>query len=293
MCLSTASAAHEKTMTASHLGATAAHEAGGTARQAVHSRPMRALTRFGFIAYGVLHALVGWLALQIAWGGSHREGSQSGAFRALAAQPLGRVLLFALAVGLAALAVWQAVAAAAGHAGEKGRRRTVERLMSAGRTVVYAVLAWTAFRIVAGAGASSAQKQESATATLVSSTGGRWLVGGVGVAVIGFGVGMAVFGLLGKFERKLERARMSPSAERTVHTLGTAGYIAKGVAFAIVGALLILAAVHHDPSRSRGLDAALRTLAAQPFGPWLLSVVALGFLAFGAFCLFQSRYREV
>ncbi|NJC73832.1 DUF1206 domain-containing protein [Planosporangium thailandense] len=280
-------------MTASHLGATTARQAGGTARQAVRSRPMRALTRFGFIAYAVMHALVGWLALQIAWGGSGREDSQSGAFSTLAAHPLGRVLLFAVAVGLAALAVWQAVAAAVGHTDEEGRRRAAERFMSAGRTVVYAALAWTAFRIVAGSGTSSAQKQESATATLISSTGGRWLVGAVGLAVIGFGVGMAVYGLLGKFERKLDRSRMGPSAERAVHTLGAVGYAAKGVAFAIVGVLLILAAVHHDPSRSRGLDAALRALAAQPFGPWLLSVVALGFLAFGAFCLFQSRYRRV
>jgi hypothetical protein len=159
--------------------------------------------------------------------------------------------------------------------------------------VVYAVLAWTAFRIIAGSGTSSAQKQETATATLLSSPGGRWLVGLAGLAVIGVGVGMAVFGLLAKFERKLERHRMSRTTERTVHVLGMVGYAAKGTAFAIVGVLVVLAAVHHDPSRSRGLDAALRTLAAQPFGPWLLSLVALGFLAFGAFCVFQARYRRV
>jgi hypothetical protein len=254
---------------------------------------MEALTKFGFIAYGVMHGLVGWLALQIAWAGSGREGSQSGAFSTLAAQPLGRVLLLAVGIGLAALTIWQAVAAAVGHTDEQGRRRTVERVVSAARAVVYAALAWTAFRVVAGSGASSAQKQETATATLMSSPGGRWPVALAGLGVIGFGVGMATFGLLAKFERKLERYRMGPTTQRTVHVLGTVGYTAKGAAFTIVGVLLVLAGVHHDPSRSRGLDAALRTLAAQPFGPWLLSVVALGFLAFGAFCVFQARYRKV
>jgi hypothetical protein len=272
---------------------TATRSADGAARQVASSRPMQALTRFGFIAYGVMHGLVGWLALQIAWGRSGNEGSQSGAFSTLAAQPLGRVMLLAVAVGLIALTIWQAIAAAVGHTDEEARRRTVERIMSAARAVVYAALAWTAFRIVAGSGTSSAQKQETATATLMSSPGGRWMVGLAGLVVIGFGVGMAVFGLLAKFERKLERRRMSATTERTVHTLGTVGYTAKGAAFAIVGVLLVLAAVHHDPSRSRGLDAALRTLAAQPFGPWLLSVVAVGFLAFGAFCVFQARYRKV
>jgi hypothetical protein len=104
---------------------------------------------------------------------------------------------------------------------------------------------------------------------------------------------MAWYGLLAKFERKLERSRMSETTERSVHVLGAVGYTAKAVAFAIVGALLVLAAVRQDPSQSRGLDAALRTLASQPFGPWLLSAVALGFVAFGVFCLFQSRYRKV
>jgi hypothetical protein len=272
---------------------TATHQARSAARQAGHSKTLTALTRFGLITYGVLHALVGWLALQIAFGHPASEGDQSGAFQTLARQPFGKVMLTLVAIGLAALTVWQALSAAVGHTDEQGRRRTVERVFSAGRAIVYGALAWTAFKIVAGAGTSNAQKQESATSTLMSSTGGRWLVGLAGLAVIGFGVGMAIYGLRRMFERKLERGRMSPSAERITRILGMVGYAAKGVAFTIVGVLLVLAAVHRDPSRSRGLDQALRTLAAQPAGPWLLTLVALGFFAFGAFCLFQARYRKV
>jgi hypothetical protein len=272
---------------------TATRSAGGAAREAARSRPMEALTRFGFVAYGVMHLLVGWVALQIAWGRAAAEGDQAGAFATLAGQPLGRVLLAAVAIGLVALTIWQALAAAVGHTDEQGRRRTMERVFSAARALVYAVLAWTAIRTVAGSGTSSAQKQQGATSSMLSSAGGRWLVGLAGLVVIAFGIGMAVFGVMAKFERKLETARMSPSTRRTVRTLGQVGYAAKGVAFAIVGVLLAVTAVYQDPSRSRGLDAALRTLAAQPFGPWLLSLVALGFAAFGAFCLFQSRYRKV
>jgi Domain of Unknown Function (DUF1206) len=269
------------------------HSASGAAQQAAHSRPLEVLARFGFIGYGVTHALICWVALQIAWGRAGKEGDQSGAFQTLAGQPFGKILLFAVGVGLAAMAVWQALSAAVGHTDEQGRRRVVERVFSGARAVVYAALSWTAFRIVAGAGTSSAQKQQTTTAKLMSSTGGRWLVGIAGLVVIGIAVGMAVYGLLTKFERKLERLRMSPTTQRTVRTLGRVGYPAKGVAFAIVGVLLVVAAVTADPSRSRGLDSALRTLAAQPFGPWLLSVVALGFLAFGVFCFFQARYRKV
>jgi Domain of Unknown Function (DUF1206) len=272
---------------------TATHSARGAAREAAHSRPLKALTRFGFITYGVMHALVGWLALQIAWGHPSAEGDQSGAFQTLAGKPLGKVLLTLVVIGLAAMTIWQVLSAAVGHTDEQGGRRTAERVFSAARAIVYAVLAWTALRIVTGSGASSAQSQQKATSSMLSSTGGRWLVGVAGIVVVGFGIGMAGYGLKAAFERKLELAGTATTTRRTARNLGRVGYAAKGVAFAIVGVLLVIAAVHQDPSRSRGLDEALRTLAAQPFGPWLLSLVAIGFVAFAAFCLFQARYRKV
>jgi hypothetical protein len=271
----------------------ASQSASGTARQAARSRPLELLTRFGFIAYGVMHALLGWLALQIAWGGTRREGDQSGAFQFLASKPLGKVLLILVVIGLAAMTIWQVLSAAVGHTDEQGRRRLAERVFSGARAVVYAVLAWTAIRVVAGSGHSSAQKQQNATSSLLSSTGGRWLVALIGVAVLGFGVGMAIYGVMAAFERKLETGRMNEGTRHTAKLLGRIGYLAKGVAFAIVGILLLIAAVRKEPNRSRGLDAALRTLAAQPYGGWLLTIVALGFVAFAVFCLFQARYRKV
>ena len=265
----------------------------GAAHEAAGSRTLDRLARFGFIAYGVMHALVAWLAVQIAFGHAPAEGDQSGAFQTLARNGFGKVLLVLVVIGLVALVVWQALAAAVGHNDEQGRRRTAERVFSAVRAVIYAVLAWTAIKVVVGAGSSSAQKQQSGTSSLLGSGGGRFLVGLIGVVLIGIGVGMAVYGLTAKFERKLETGRMRRSTKRTVRTLGQGGYTAKGVAYTIVGVLLMIAAVHRDPSRSRGLDGALRTLARQPAGPWLLTLVALGFLAFAVFCLGQARYRKV
>ena len=72
-----------------------------------------------------------------------------------------------------------------------------------------------------------------------------------------------------------------------------AGYTAKGVAYAIAGLLIVVAAVNYDPEKARGLDAALRTLRDQSYGPILLALMALGIAAFGVYCFFQSRYRKV
>jgi hypothetical protein len=153
-----------------------AHSARRTAVKARNSGLLEALTRAGFVGYGLLHLAVGWLALQIAFGRADQEGSQSGAFQLLAHQPLGRPLLVVVAVGLLAMAVWQALEAAVGHHDQTGGRRVAERVFSAARTVVYALLAWTAFTVQSGQPSSSAGQQEQATAGVLAHPAGRVLV---------------------------------------------------------------------------------------------------------------------
>jgi hypothetical protein len=261
------------------------------ARQVATSRPLETLTRIGFVGYGLLHLAVAWLAIQLALGKPTTESDQAGAFRTLAHQPFGRFLLVVVSVGLAAMALWQLLLAAAGHQGE--RHRNLERLASLGRTIIYAALAWTAYRIVAGVPTSNAQQQQQATAGVMAHPFGQFVVAVAGLAVLALGVGLAVYGAKRMFMRRLMTYRMNEAARRSARRLGQFGYIAKGVAFAIVGLLLADAALTHNPAKSRGLDAALRTLTAQPFGKWLLLLVAIGFAAFGIYCFLQARYRKV
>ena len=273
----------------------ATDQARDAALRAERSTSLAWLARAGFIGYGVTHLLVAWLALRIAFGEPAAETDQSGALRTLADRPAGRFLVGAIAVGLAAMAVWQVLQAAVGHRGDRGTERVLERVGSAGRTAFYGYLAWLGFRVVASAGTqpSSAGKQQAASATAMSDPAGRWAVGMAGVALAAGGVGLAVYGLVRRFEKHLETGRMGPTARRTARWLGVTGYLAKGVAYGIAGVLLTVAAVTYNPSKARGLDAALRTLAAEPYGRLLLVVVAFGIAAFGVFCFVQARYRRV
>ena len=86
---------------------------------------------------------------------------------------------------------------------------------------------------------------------------------------------------------------MSPKARTGVLRLGQVGYIAKGVALSVVGGLLSYATLTFDRQTAQGLDGALQTILAQPFGKFLLTAVALGFVAFGLFAILQSRYRRM
>ncbi len=60
----------------------------------------------------------------------------------------------------------------------------------------------------------------------------------------------------------------------------------------ITGGFLVVAALEHDASESRGLNGALQALAAQPWGVWLLGSVAVGLGLYGVFALAEARYRR-
>ncbi|MEV0430768.1 DUF1206 domain-containing protein [Micromonospora sp. NPDC049836] len=264
-----------------------------TAARTANSRWLELLTRAGFIGYGIVHLLFAWLAVQIAFGKSGEEGNQNGALRTLGAQPLGKFLLVAIAVGLFAMAIWQAFEAVIGHRFRRGREKLFERIASVVRVVVFVWLGWTAIKVVQDASSNAADQQQQFTEKLMASDGGRWLVGLAGLVLAAVGIGMVIYGLKKKFERNLKTGEMSPKTHRLTRRLGMAGYAARGAVFAIAGVLIVVAAVNYDPEKARGLDAALRTLRDQSYGPVLLTLMALGVAAFGVYCFLQSRYRRV
>lgn len=264
-----------------------------TASRAADSKPLEYLARGGFVCYGVIHLLFAWLALQVAFGHSGREGDQNGALQTLAGNGFGKFLLVVIGVGMVGLALWQAFEAIVGESGPRTKMAIAERVVSGVRTVIYLWLAWTAFKIVGGANSSSAANSQSKSSSLMSSTGGRWLVGLIGLVVLGVGIGIFVYGVKKTFEKHLNTERMSPAVRKSTRRLGMGGYAAKGVAYAIAGILVVVAAVKYDPNKARGLDAALKTLAGHAYGVWLLALIALGFAAFGIFCFSQAKYRKV
>ncbi|NUR49641.1 MAG: DUF1206 domain-containing protein [Hamadaea sp.] len=263
------------------------------ARKAAHSTVLEWPTRAGFVGYGLLHLAVAWISLQILLGRPTGDSGQSGAFETLARQPAGRLILILTTVGLVAMTVWQLLLAAIGHRSEQGWHRPAERLLSLGRAVVYVALAWTAEQVVAGTATSSAEQQRDFTAKLLGMAYGPVLVIAAGVLVVLFSLGMCVYGATKKFARRLKTAEMSDTLRKTTIRLGQIGYIGRGVAIGVVGVLVVVAGITHDPTKSGGLDTALKTLPRADAGPLLMWVVAAGFTAFGVYCFAQSRYRKV
>jgi Domain of Unknown Function (DUF1206) len=275
-----------------------APSATGGARGAGDSDALENLARIGLVAYGVVHLLVAWLAIQLAWfGGGGQSADQSGAMATLAKSPVGKPLLWVIAFGLVALAAWQAaeVLRWRGSWSGSGKART-KALQKSGKALVKAViyggLAVLAIRFATGSGKSSSQQQQQTAQGVFGWPAGRWLVGAAGLVLIGVGVFHVYKGVTKRFLKEIDTSEATPSALKLVTRLGQIGFPGKGVALAGVGALLIWAAITFDPAKASGLDGAMHAILDLPFGRILLTLVALGIAAFGVFVFVRARYPE-
>lgn len=259
-----------------------------TSRAASGSEWKEMLGRVGLIGRGVLYAVVALLALQLAIGSPDGEASSDGAFAWIATQPFGKVLLVVMTIALFALAVWRLLDAAVGDPVE-GDEPT-DRARFLGKAVVYFAMAFAALSVtLSGSGSGSGGgdgAEKKATGVVLDWPMGQWLVGAVGLGVIGYAVFMFKHHAIDEKFMK----RMSTDAD-LVPPLGRIGYGARSVVWAVIGVLLVQAAVTYDPNQAGGLSTALQELADTSGGPWLLGLVAVGLLAFGGFCVAEARFR--
>ncbi|PFG41858.1 uncharacterized protein DUF1206 [Isoptericola jiangsuensis] len=263
------------------------------ARRAKNSKALRTLARVGYVASGILHLIIGWLAVRLAFGDSGGgSADQSGALRQLADAPGGAFLLWAAAVGLAALALWHLVEAAVGVPGSDTAKQTGARLKAAGKGILYGFLAVLAARIATGGGGGGGNTQEDLTAKVLKAPGGELLIGAVGLAIVAVGVFHVYKGWTKKFREDLVTTGPGAVGDAVVR-LGQVGYIAKGVALGVLGVLFVVAAVTHDADKAGGFDDALKAIRDQPFGVVLLVVVGLGIAAYGLYSFARARYAKL
>ena len=261
-----------------------AHHARQVSRRADRSTWVDVAGRLGLASQAVLYIVVGLLAIQVASGDSERA-DKDGAIEAVARQPFGRGLLIVLAVGLALHALWRfSLAIRPGD----GAKETAMRFGNAARGVLYVAFTATAvhFLMTHQASSGSGEKERKATATVFDWPAGRFIVAAAGVAAIAGGLWQLRSAFTRSFMKKLR------TDSDAVATIGTIGFVARGVVFALVGAFFVRAAWTYDPNEAKGIDGALKELAASGSGPWLLGLVAAGLLAFGAFRIVDASLRK-
>ncbi|TFV63783.1 DUF1206 domain-containing protein [Geodermatophilus sp. DF01-2] len=266
------------------------------AREVTDHPVLEAVARVGLVAYGVLHLLIGWLAVQLALGSTHTDADQTGALQTVAATPGGTALLWLIGVGLFSLALWQAGEVLLwwhGLLDPQHRWRTAfvcARCLA--KAAVYAVLGFTGLLFAFGLEYEADERLRELTGETLGIPGGAALVLTVAVGVVAVGVYTLVRGLTGGFMKDIDLPAAPDRWEPLIEALGRVGYMAKGIAFGLVGVLLWRAATTADVSTATGLDGALTAIASVSAGPWLLGAVAAGFAAFGVYALARARYPD-
>lgn len=251
--------------------------------------PLRVLGRVGLVSYGLVHVMVAALAVQVALGDRERA-DKKGALQAVAGTGAGLVLLWVVTVGLVAMVVWQLAEAVLGHRGAPLGQRILRVAINLAEAALFGVLAWSAGSIAAKGGAPSTGP--SFASMVLALPGGPVLVGLAGVGVI-VGSAFAVRrGITHGFLRELDLRGAGLRRSTLVTRVGQVGWVALGFAYGVPGALLVVAAVRYDPAQPTTLDAGLQAVADEPYGPFLLVVLALGLLAFGLYCAYDARYRR-
>ncbi|MCU1542492.1 MAG: rane protein [Microbacteriaceae bacterium] len=250
------------------------------ARSATRNPALRLLARLGFGVNGLLHVVIGLIAIGVATGGG-QDADQTGALSELASAPGGTLLLWAVTLGLAALGLWLAIGAFLLPPGDK-KEVAAHLAKELGKAIAYLALAGTAFTFALGGSSNSSSSTTELSASLLAAPGGVFLVVVIGLAVLAIGAYFVLKGATRRFTRDI----VVPPGRAGAATvgIGVAGYVAKGVALGVVGILFVVAAVTTDPSQATGLDGALKAFTVLPFGSVALWIVGAGLIAYGAFC---------
>jgi hypothetical protein len=277
-------------MDASKLGVeTAGHKA-------ALSPVVENLTRLGYGARGLIYCTMGVLALQMAAGSGGSPADQQGAIAAIGRQPAGRILLMVVLAGLVCYSFWGVFRAVFDrHHQGHGWKGVLERLGYLFSAAAYASLVLPTYGLITGGaqpaqgGVQSTQAQHS-VASVMSLPLGKWLVGALGFVVIAVGVYQVYQGIRVTFDRLIQSSALTPRQLKWIKGMGRFGTVARGIVFALTGILIVLSAYHSDPRHAEGIDSALIALLRQPFGPWLLGLVAIGLLSFGLYSMMSALW---
>jgi hypothetical protein len=270
------------------------------AQAAARSTRLRWVASAGLLGYAAIHLLVGYLAWSLAWQqrspttSGRRATDSSGALALVADSGLGgALLLWAIAVGMAGLCIWQAVEVLRHHRhlpppGER-RGALAQLVKTVGTACLYGYLSYSAARTALGYGTGRGQEKRTVSGVL-SLPGGQLVVLAVAVVVGVIGAYLAQKGVRSQFAGEIDLDRFSPALRTVVLRLSQVGFVLKGIALVLVGVVVGWAALTSHPERGAGLDGALRTIAGEPFGRWLLTVIAVGLAAFSVYCLARARH---
>ena len=256
---------------------------------------VRRFGRFGYMAKGIVYGMIGVLAALAAFGPRGETTGTSGALQSIAEMPFGEVALWFIGIGLIGYIFWNFIKSIKDPENEgtdaKGLIKRTGYFISG---IIYSSLAFGAIKLASHTGnASDENSEKTISAKLMEQPFGVWLIGLVGAIIIGYGVYELYNGIKEKFMSKFKTYEMNEKERKTARLSGKLGLISRGIVLSMVGFFFIRTAYTHNPEESKGLGGALTELANQPFGQFLLAIVAVGLILYGIYQMIRGRYQHM
>jgi fumarate reductase subunit D len=262
-----------------------------TVKRAAANPILELLERLGYVVRGALYAVMGLLALGIAFGVGGQTTDLSGSLLFLISNPLGKLVLVVVAVGLGAYSLWGFIRAIYDplHRGRDAGGYAA-RLGFVSSAISYAAIVFFALQILVGSGGGASDSTQKSIAAILTHPGGGPLTIVIGLVAILIGLGQFLEAYRATFKEDLKGAEMSSSERDIAIKLGRFGMFARGVIFLIIGWFLVQAGLHHDAGQVQGFGGAFLFLLGQPSGRVVLGIVALGFVALGLHSFACARW---
>lgn len=254
------------------------------------------VARIGYGAKGVVYCLIGLIAVLAAIGMRRGVADQRGVMKTLLAQPFGKVMLLAMAVGLSCYTLWYFVQAILDPEGAgRDLKGVAKRLGQLIKGFVHVGLVLAILRLMIGlrSDESTDATARDWTAWVMAWPAGIWMVAGIGVGVMGHGFFQLWRAWKIKLDEQLELRGFGGGARAALIFLSRFGLFARGILFGTIGAFLIVAAKRADSQEAKGVAAAMRALEELWYGSLLLSAVALGLFSYGVYQFLRAKYRRI
>ncbi len=261
-----------------------------------HERWIEYYARFGYAAKGVVYGSSGLLALLEAFDFTSGETvGSTGALRAIAAQPFGRILISVMAFSLMGYVMWRFIQAFLDpeHSSSREPSDIARRFSYACSGLAYAGVAYSAVKILTASPDGEGKTAEEWAFDIMQRPFGRWLVGAGGLLFCGIGCYYLYRAIKAEFRKRLKLRNMS-DVEKTWATIaGRVGIAARGVVYIVIGFFAIRAAWSFNSDMIKTTEAALEVFNNNPADEWILATLGLGFIAYGVHMGFQARYRSI
>jgi len=257
---------------------------------------IKGFARFGLISKGIVYALSGTLSLMAALHISERDekhADRAGVFNLVYEQPMGRLLLGIIAVGLLCYAYWrlfQGIKDTEKKGSDlKGLVRRSAYLFSG---LLYLSVAFYAAKIVLTSHQQNGDGKKALAQTLLAHPFGQLLMGIGAVIMIGSGISQFYRALSGSYKKHVQKYS-NTNARSLLIRMGRLGYIARGIVWLMIGWFFLKAAYDVSPNEAGDTGSMFSRIESGPYGSFVLAVLALGLISYGIFMFIRARYQRI